>query len=161
MKNLILPVLMLFASLNEAYAAGVPAKVSIDVNAEISTGVRVYVDGKDVTNGSISVSLKDINGYMDGITPVFHFIGNASSVSLSLQEPANKSLVSENNDLMRMKTSWVRSDGGEVTTSYSLQNQPVYATLQDVPDLQKGVKVRFISADRSETYPLGFVQRNL
>ncbi|QHM77206.1 hypothetical protein C7M52_03202 [Mixta theicola] len=156
MKNLILPVLMLFTIFNQAQAAGVPSRVNIEVNAEISTGVRIFAEGKDVTNSSIPpITLKDKNGYMEGITPVLHFIGNASSVSISLQEPTGQNLISENNDEMRIKSSWVRADGGEVITAYPLRNQPVYPTLQDVPDQLKGVRIRFISAARSETYPLG------
>ncbi|MBU5900509.1 hypothetical protein JVW24_25655, partial [Vibrio cholerae O1] len=71
---------------------------SIDVQAEISTSVRVYVEGKDVTNNAIALKLQDKAGYMYGVTPVFQFVGNASGVSLSLQAPASGGLVSENND---------------------------------------------------------------
>ncbi|MFI8416067.1 hypothetical protein ACQKDS_06330 [Serratia sp. NPDC078593] len=130
-------------------------KTSIDVLAEVSTSVRVFVEGKDVTNGVISIKLEDKKGYMYGITPVFQFVGNASAVSLSLQSPASGGLVSENNDTMIINTAWIRIDGGEVSTSYPLNNQKVYPTLQDIEDPQKGVKVRFSSSQRSETYPLG------
>lgn len=39
--------------------AAISVRTSIDVQAEISTSVRVYVAGNDVTNGSISLKLND------------------------------------------------------------------------------------------------------
>ncbi|MDN6073315.1 MAG: hypothetical protein L0I60_10115, partial [Enterobacterales bacterium] len=41
--------------------AAISVRTSIDVQAEISTSVRVYVAGNDVTNGSISLKLNDKN----------------------------------------------------------------------------------------------------
>ncbi|AML55775.1 Uncharacterised protein [Serratia rubidaea] len=149
-----LPVILAVMLISPPLAAET-VKTSIDVQAEISTSVRVYVEGKDVTNNAIALKLQDKAGYMYGVTPVFQFVGNASGVSLSLQAPASGGLVSENNDIMKINTAWIRVDGGEVSTSYPLNNQKVYPTLQDIDDPQKGVKVRFSSAQRSETYPLG------
>ncbi|EMF04258.1 hypothetical protein [Serratia marcescens] len=133
----------------------VTVKTDILVQAEVSTSVRVYVDGNDVTNGTISVELKDNAGYMTGTTPPFLFIGNASTVSLSLTEPAKQELTSEKRDTMKINSSWIREDGGLVSVSFPLFNQPVYPTLADVRDPKKGVKIQFRSAQRSETYPLG------
>nr|WP_315289677.1 hypothetical protein [Serratia proteamaculans] len=135
--------------------SAVTVKTDILVQAEISTSVRVYVDGKDVTNGTISVKLDDKAGYMIGTTPPFLFIGNASTVSLSLTEPPEKGLISENKDTMKINSAWIRENGTPVSALYPLGNRPVYPTLADVPDPQKGVKVQFTSAQRSETYPLG------
>ncbi|NIH92228.1 hypothetical protein FHW31_003703 [Enterobacter asburiae] len=138
-------------------AFAVPVTTTIDVEAEISTSVRIYVDGKDVTNGNISVKLANLAGYMWGITPKFLFIGNASDVSLNLTEPPENSLVSGENKMM-INTSWIL-DGDDdsigSTTSAPVNNVPVYPTLANVPASEKGVKLRFISARRAETYPLG------
>lgn len=152
MKKVFFPVLLMLASLSASGAVSV--KTSIDVQAEVSTSVRIYVDGNDVTNGMISLKLEDKSGYMTGITPDFQFIGNASAVSLSLTSPANRSLVSENGDEMLLNTAWVKPGGGDVSTSYPFNNLPVYPSLAEVPP-NSGVKVRFTSAARSETYPLG------
>lgn len=130
-------------------------KTSIDVQAEISTSVRVYVDGRDVTNGAISLVLENQGGYMTARTPAFHFIGNASSVSLRFNALNDSNLISENNDLMRMNTTWITPDGAESATSFSVYDQKVYPSFSDVPDPQRGLRVRFVSAQRSETYPLG------
>lgn len=135
----------------------VPAKTTISVEAQVSTSVQVYVDGKDVTSGTVSVKLDDVNGYMSGVTPPFFFIGNASSVNLSLETPPGNLLISSDNpsDTMRVNSGWVRVDGGDVSASYPLNNQAVYPTFADIPDPSKGVKVKFTSAQRTETYPLG------
>jgi len=135
----------------------IPSKTNITVEAEISTSVQVYVDGRDVTSGTIMVKLNDKDGYMTSTTPPFQFIGNAKSVTLSLETPPGNLLTSGSNpsDTMRINTAWIRIDGRDVTTDYTLNNQTVYPTLADVPDLQKGIKVKFTSAQRSETYPLG------
>lgn len=130
-------------------------KTSIDVQAEISTSVRVYVGGRDVTNGAISLVLENQGGYMTARTPAFHFIGNASSVSLRFNALNDSNLISENNDLMRMNTTWITPDGAESATSFSVYDQKVYPSFSDVPDPQRGLRVRFVSAQRSETYPLG------
>ncbi|MGB9096048.1 hypothetical protein [Erwinia sp.] len=155
MKIRLIPTLLLMmTSATPAYSA-VTVKTSIDVLAEISTAVHIYVDGKDVTDSAFSLKLEDQEGYMKGVTPIFHFIGNASSVSLSLNTPANSELISDNSDRMKLYTYWLRVDGGAASADYSLNNQQVYATLADVPDQQKGIKVGFRSTQRSETYPLG------
>lgn len=152
MKKVFFPVLLMLTSLS---ASGViSVKTSIDIQADVSTSVRIYVNGNDVTNGMISLSLEDKSGSMTGTTPEFQFIGNASAVSLSLISPANRSLVSENGDEMRLNTAWVRPGGGEVSTSFPFNNLPVYPTLSDAPQ-DGGVRVRFTSSARSETYPLG------
>lgn len=152
MKKIFFPVTLLLMSLN---ASGTPTvRTSIDVKADICTSVRIYVNGNDVTNGVISLKLEDKNGYMTGATPEFHFIGNASTVSLSLNSPGVRGLVSENNDIMLINTAWVRPNGSDVSTSYPYSNIPVYPTVQDAPQ-DSGVKVRFTSAARSETFPLG------
>ncbi|GLR07781.1 hypothetical protein COO59_10210 [Mixta theicola] len=154
MKYLSLPAMLIFMTIASAQAAR-SVKTTIDIVAEINTSVRVYVEGQDVTNGVISLRLEDKNGYMSGVTPAFQFVGNASGVSLMLYAPSGGGLLSENNDLMKLNNAWIRSDGQEVSSAYPLNNQPVYPTLQDIPDMQQGVKVRFSSANRSETYPLG------
>lgn len=138
-----------------AVQSATTVKTSIDVQAEISTSVRVYVDGRDVTNGAISLVLENQGGYMTARTPAFHFIGNATSVSLRFNAMNDSNLISENNDLMRMNTTWITPDGAESATSFSVYNQQVYPTFSDVPDPQRGLRVRFVSAQRSETYPLG------
>lgn len=135
--------------------ATISVRTSIDLQAEISTSVRVYVAGNDVTNGSISVQLNDKDGYMYAATPAFNFVGNASAVSLSLNTPANNQLISENGDLMQINPAWIRINGGDVSASYPLNNQKVYPTVQDIPDPSQGIKVQFTSNKRSETYPLG------
>jgi hypothetical protein len=135
--------------------AAIPVRTSIDLQAEISTSVRVYVAGNDVTNGSISLQLNDKNGYMYGVTPAFNFVGNASAVSLSLKTPVANQLISENGDAMQINPAWIRVNVGDVSASYPLNNQAVYPTVQDIPDPSQGVKVQFTSAKRSETYPLG------
>lgn len=154
MKYLSLSGMLLFMLFGSAQAART-VKTTIDLVAEINTSVRVYVEGQDVTNGVISLRLEDKNGYMYGVTPAFQFVGNASAVSLTLISPSNGGLLSDNHDVMEMNTVWVRKDGAEVSTDYALNNQTVYPTLQDIPDMQQGLKVRFSSARRSETYPLG------
>lgn len=135
----------------------VPAKTSISVEAQVSTSIQVYVDGKDVTGGTVMVKLAETSGYMGGVTPPFFFIGNASSVNLSLETPPGNLLISRDNptDTMKINSGWVRVDGGEVSAAYPLSNQAVYPTLADVPDPQKGVRVKFTSSQRTETYPLG------
>jgi hypothetical protein len=152
MKKIFFPGMLLLMSLNVLAAPAV--RTSIDVQADITTSVRIYVDGNDVTNGVISLKLEDRSGYMSGTTPEFLFIGNASSVSLSLHSPGTRGLVSENNDIMLINTAWVRPGGSEVSTSYPYNNISVYPTIQDAPP-DSGVKVRFSSAARSETFPLG------
>lgn len=152
MKKIFFPAMLLLMSMNVSGA--ITVRTSIDVQADISTSVRIYVDGNDVTNGVISLKLEDKNGYMSGLTPEFLFIGNASSVSLSLNSPGVRGLVSENSDIMLINTAWVRPGGGDVSTSYPYSNIPVYPTVQDAPQ-DSGVKVRFTSSARSETYPLG------
>lgn len=155
MKNRLFPAFLLASlSVMPAYSA-VTVKTSIDVLAEISTAVRIYVNGRDFTGKAFNVKLEDKGGFMHSVTPPIHFIGNASSVSLSLNAPANSELISQNNDRMQLNTRWVRVDGGEVTTAFSLNNQQVYPNLSDVPDQQKGVRVSFTSMQRSENYPLG------
>lgn len=154
MKHLSLAGLVFFMLFGAAQATR-PVKTTIEVVAEVNTSVRVYVEGRDVTNGVISLQLEDKNGYMFGVTPAFQFVGNASAVSLTLNQPSGGGLLSENNDLMEINNAWVRSDGAEVSSDYPLYNQPVYPTLQAIPDRQRGVKVRFSSAKRSEAYPLG------
>ncbi|QKJ88642.1 hypothetical protein PMPD1_3728 [Paramixta manurensis] len=142
---------------NATAALAVPVTTTIDVEAEISTSVRVYVDGKDVTNGNVSVKLDNQGGYMRGITPKFVFIGNASVVSLRLTPPPNKALVSGENT-MPINTAWIldgNDNGIGVTTGSPVNNRPVYPTLADVPPNDVGVKLRFVSAQRAETYPLG------
>lgn len=152
MKKAFFAALLMLASLS---ASGiVTVKTNIDVQADISTSVRIYVEGNDVTNGTISLALGDKSGYMTGLTPEFHFIGNASAVSLSLNPPPDQSLVSDNGDKMRLNTAWVRPGGGDVSTSYPISNLPVYPGLADIV-VGQGVRVRFTSAYRSETYPLG------
>lgn len=148
---------MLAVILSAPALCAVPAKTTVSVEAKVSTSVQVYVDGKDVTSGTVSVKLEDVNGYMSGETPPFFFIGNASSVNLSLETPPGNLLISREkaSDTMRINSGWVRVDGGYVTATSPLGNQAVYPTFADVPDLTKGVKVRFISAQRTETYPLG------
>ncbi|GKW04279.1 hypothetical protein ACS91J_01740 [Pectobacterium carotovorum] len=130
-------------------------KTSIDVEADVSTSVRVFVEGKDVTNSVITLKLADKNGFMESATPVFQFVGNASSVSLSLREPAAGGIISEHNDIMKLNTAWIRVDGTHVAANYPLNNQKVYKTLQDIDDPSKGVRVHFASSSRTETYPLG------
>lgn len=152
MKKVFYPVLLMLASLSASGAVSV--RTSIDIQADVSTSVRIYVEGNDVTNGMISLKLEDKNGYMTGITPEFQFIGNASAVSLSLNSPATRGLVSETGDEMRLNTAFIRPGGGDVSTSFPFNNLPVYPSLADVPP-DSGVKVRFTSAARSETYPLG------
>lgn len=154
MKKLLLPGVLIAAIIGPANAA-VTVKTSIDVQAEITTSVRVFVEGVDVTDGSIAVSLQDTNGYMAGETPPFQFIGNASTVSLTLQKPGSGGLVSENNDTMALNADWLRLSGDIVDAGYPISNLPVYATIQDVPDPTVGVKVYFKSKARTETYPLG------
>lgn len=155
MKYRMIPgVLLTFVTVVPVQSA-VSVKTSIELLAEISTSVSIFVDSRDVTNSSFNLKLEDVAGYMTATTPAFQFIGNASSVSLSLSGPGNNELTSENNDRMRLNTTWVRVDGGESSTSFGYNNLPVYPSLSDVPDLQKGVKVRFISSQRTETYPLG------
>ncbi|ATV44415.1 hypothetical protein ACIPSR_12305 [Pectobacterium sp. CHL-2024] len=130
-------------------------KTSIDVEADVSTSVRVFVEGKDVTNSVITLKLEDKNGFMESATPAFQFVGNASSVSLSLREPAAGGIISEHNDIMKLNTAWIRVDGTHVAANYPLNNQEVYKTLQDISDPAKGVRVHFVSSSRTETYPLG------
>lgn len=155
MKLTFLPVVLSAAFCSQVQAV-VPVKTSIDVQAEISTAVNIYVNGLDVTNKSISVNLKDEGGYMKGSTPPFQFVGNASSVSLSLQAPPANGLVGPENKVMPLLTSWFNPDTkAEVSTSYPFSNIKVYTALQDVPDPQNGVKVIFRSKERSETFPLG------
>ena len=146
---------MLIVMLIDAAQAARSVRTTIDVVAEVNTSVRVYVEGRDVTDGAIALRLEDKNGYMFGVTPVFQFVGNASAVSLTLNQPANGGLLSENNELMAINNVWVRGDGAEVSSDYPLHNQPVYPTLEEIPDPQRGVRVRFSSAKRSEAYPLG------
>ncbi|WP_312629348.1 hypothetical protein [Scandinavium sp.] len=143
--------------LSATTASALPVTTTIDVEAEISTSVRVYVDGKDVTNGNISIKLDNQAGYMRAITPKFLFIGNASAVSLRLTEPPGKSLMS-GEDKMVINTAWIldgNDNGTGSTTSSPVNNRPVYPTLADVPANEPGVKLRFVSAQRAETYPLG------
>lgn len=151
MKERFFPALLMLASLGECGAVSV--KTSIDVQAEVNTSVRIYVDGNDVTNGAFSLKLEDKEGYLTAITPVLKFIGNASSVSLSLTSPPNSSLISENGDAMRINTLWVRANGGGSTTGAPYNNLPVYASLSEAPET--GPRVSFTSSSRSETYPLG------
>lgn len=148
--------LLLFVFSAQSFCA-VPAKTNISVEAVVSTSIQVFVDGKDVTSGSVVVKLADSNGYMTGVTPPFHFIGNASSVNLSLETPPGNLLISRDNptDTMRINSAWVRIDGIDVSAGFPFNNQAVYPTLADVPDPEIGVRVRFTSAQRSETYPLG------
>ncbi|MTH45589.1 hypothetical protein [Intestinirhabdus alba] len=154
MKTAILPSLLIATFCSQAHAA-VSVTTSIDVQAEISTVVSVYINGHDVTNKSIGVTMQEASGYMQGSTPPIHFIGNASSVDLSLSEPPAKGLTGPDNTVMALNTSWYNpKTGGEVSTSYPFSDV-VYPTLQDVPDMQKGVKLNFKSAARSETFPLG------
>jgi hypothetical protein len=153
MKKLLLPGVLIAAFVGSAHA--VTVKTSIDVQAEVASSVRVFVEGTDVTNGSIAVTLTNTNGYMYGVTPPFQFIGNASSVSLTLQKPSNGGLISENGDIMKIDADWLRLNGALVSAAYPINNLPVYATIQDIPDPTVGVKVNFKSADRTETYPLG------
>ncbi|MCA6961215.1 hypothetical protein [Pectobacterium odoriferum] len=144
-------VLMLISSTSLAETV----KTSIDVEADVSTSVRVFVEGKDVTNGVITVKLENKNGFMAGYTPAFQFVGNASSVSLSMREPAAGGIISEHNDLMKLNIGWIRVDGKYVAANYPLYDQKVHKTLQDIDDPAKGVKVYFVSNSRTETYPLG------
>ncbi|HDX4051646.1 TPA: hypothetical protein ROG05_004078 [Enterobacter soli] len=155
MKLAILPVLLMATFCSQVHAL-VPVKTSIDVQAEISTVVSVYVNGQDVTNKSISVTMKDESGFMKGSTPPIQFVGNASTVSLTLQEPPAHGLTGPDNKIMSLATSWFNPDtNAEVSTSYPFSNIKVYPTVQDIPDPQKGVKVIFKSTSRSETFPLG------
>ncbi|QCT20902.1 hypothetical protein FEM41_15240 [Jejubacter calystegiae] len=133
----------------------VTVKTNIDVEAKVETSVRVYVGNKDVTNGSIMLQLSEVGGYMEGTTPAFIFIGNASSVKLSLEPPANKSLLSENGDLMKLNTLWQRTDGGTAVTNFDLNNQKVYPDIGQVDDLNYGPKISFKSEKTVESYPLG------
>ncbi|WP_044181646.1 hypothetical protein [Phytobacter massiliensis] len=152
MKRIFFTTLLALTSLN---VSALPSmKTSIDVQAEISTSVRIYVEGNDVTNGAITLKLEEKNGYMTGTTPELLFIGNASSVSVSLTSPATKGLVSENGDQMRINTAWIKPGDRDISTSYPVNNLPVYPTLQDATK-DTSIRVRFTSADRSETYPLG------
>jgi len=150
--------LVLTLMFNMTSASAVSVKTSIDVEAEISTSVRVFVDGKDVTDGSIGVTLENKNGYMWGITPKFYFIGNASTVSLTLTEPSNHELISDKQDKMLINTAWIlngNDNGGGVITSAPVNNRPVFPSVGDVPPDYSGVKLRFKSSQRIETYPLG------
>jgi len=153
-KYTILLAIASMALLNSSTQAA-SIKTSIDITAEVATSVRVYVDGNDVTNGSISLKLQDINGYMGGTTPAFQFVGNATSVSLTLTKPSSGGLISENNDPMLLNANWLRPDGNIVSATYAVHNIPVYATIEDIPDLNDGYKVDFKSTQRSETYPIG------
>lgn len=136
----------------------IPVTTTINVEAEITTSVRVFVEGKDVTNGNLSVKIENKNSYMWGITPKFNFIGNASAVSLRVTPPANNRLISDKGDEMLIATAWIRDgnvNGIGVSTSSPVNNLPVYAKLADIPADDKGVQIRFVSSQRSETYPLG------
>lgn len=153
-KNMLLA-LMLLSNTYEVFA--LPVTTSINVEAEISTSVRVFVDGIDRTNGQFDVKLTERNNKMWGITPKFSFIGNASTVSLRLSEPPNKALLS-GSDQMIINTAWIldgNDNGIGSTTSSPVNNRPVYPTLGDIPANDPGVKLRFESAKRIETYPLG------
>ncbi|AKG72450.1 hypothetical protein WN53_03060 [Serratia fonticola] len=136
-------------------AAIVPVRTDINVQAEVSTAVQIFVNGKDVTNGSINLSLVENKGYLSATTPPFLFIGNARNVSLSLLQPARKSLLSQNGDAMQLAVKWIRLDGGMVYADYDYSNIPVYPRLAEVPDPNGGVKVLFESVNRAESYPLG------
>ena len=92
---------------------------------------------------------------MTARTPAFHFIGNANSVGLRFNALNDSDLISENNDRMKINTTWITPDGAESATSFPVYNQQVYPNFSDVPDPQRGVRVNFVSAQRSETYPLG------
>lgn len=148
--------LMLFATLLSGLALAVPVRTSINVEADIDTGVRIFVNGNDVTNKEITVKLKNNNGYMGATSPPFQFIGNAKSVDLTLQTPANNQLISENGDTMKMLVYWVMPETGQpVDAFYRASNQKVFATLADVPNPQYGMRVLFRSSDRSENYDIG------
>lgn len=153
-KKIVTRFLLAFAAV-PAVQAATSVKTSIDVQAEISTSVRIYVDGRDVTNGAISLVLENQGGYMTARTPAFHFIGNANSVGLRFNALNDNDLISENNDRMKINTTWITPDGAESATSFPVYNQQVYPNFSDVPDPQRGVRVNFVSAQRSETYPLG------
>lgn len=154
MKKILLPGVLIAAFIGPAHAL-VTVRTSIDVMAQVASSVRVFVEGSDVTNGSISVTLKDTNGYMTGTTPPFQFIGNATTVSLTLETPSSGGLISENGDPMLLNANWLRLNGALVSADYKISGLPVYPSLQDIPDPTVGVKVNFKSAARTETYPLG------
>ena len=57
---------------------------------------------------------------------------------------------------MGVNAMWINPNGGSATfVEYNLSSIPVYPTLADVPDPNKGVQVQFKSTGRTETYPLG------
>lgn len=136
--------------------SAVPSKTDITVEAQISTSIQVYANRTDVTGGNVMVRLEEDKGYMTGETPPFFFIGNATSVDVSLEKPAN-GLVSQENpsDTIPIIANWIRVDGGNVSSTSPLRSQTVYQTLADIPDPQKGVKVNFRSSGKAETYALG------
>lgn len=149
----LLNVLLGMLCAGSAMAASV--QTSIDVQAVVATAVSVFVNGNDVTNGSISVSLTDQGGYLKGTTPAFQFIGNAGSVKVTLTSPSSGGLISEKGDVMKLGTGFVRLDGAVVSADYPYSGLPVYASIADVPDYNTGVKVTFNSVQKTETYPLG------
>jgi len=143
-------------SLSVSAIAAVSIHTDIVVQAEVATAVHVYYGGKDVTNGSINLSLAENAGYLTATTGPLLFIGNASSVSLSMTQPAKKQLISGGGDVMGVNAMWINPNGGSATfVEYNLSSIPVYPTLADVPDPNKGVQVQFKSTGRTETYPLG------
>lgn len=153
MKYIIFFVVIMTTLLNSTVARTI--KTSIEVLAEINTSVRVYVNGEEKTNKGIQISLTNQQGYMAGTTPEFRFVGNASSVTLKLEEPVEKGLVSENGDTMLLGIYWVSPDGYKTLGNYPLYEQKVFPTLEDISDAERGIKVYFKSTQRSESYPLG------
>ncbi|RWR03290.1 hypothetical protein ED28_03060 [[Pantoea] beijingensis] len=150
-KNILALTLCLLTT--SGYAA-VPVKTDINVEAEVSTSVRIYVEGKDVTDGSFGVKLEDKNGYMSAITPPFYFIGNASTVSIKLSGP--KALTSTEGNLMNVSTLYVdKSSNSGVSTAFPYNNIAVFSSLATVPSSYNGPMISFKSTDKTEVIPLG------
>lgn len=138
--------------------AVVTVRTSIEVTAEIATSVRVVYDrNSDVTEGAVQLKLEDKDGYMQGMTKAFHFIGNASKVSLELISPAGNGLTKTDDPavIMPLGAYWRFSqNGGDSSTGFGAE-ATVYPTISDIPSDVSGVYIRFISARKTETYALG------
>ncbi|GKX53861.1 hypothetical protein [Budvicia aquatica] len=137
--------------------AVVSVRTSIDVTAEIASSVRVIYDhNADVTEGNVQVKLEDKNSYMVGMTKSFHFIGNANMVNLKLEGPTGLKKVGDpNNFIMPIGSTWYSSPTKPMSSTGFNAEAKVYATVTEIPATDEGIYIRFISAQRTETYPLG------
>ncbi|WP_159565991.1 hypothetical protein [Budvicia diplopodorum] len=156
-KKMVALGLMLTALISQPLSAAVTVRTSIDVTAEIASSIRVIYDlNADVTEGNVQVRLEDRNGFLRGMTKSFHFVGNANKVELRLEGPTGlKKNGDPNNFIMPIGTMWYRSPTTPMGDAASRAEVNVYATVGDIPSTDRGVYIYFISAQRTETYPLG------